>query len=252
MEKNQKILIIDKDNNQIDICKCFLNEIYKDIFTANNGQTGLELLKKNNIDLVFVDIDMPIINGFEFIEIAKRTHPYVNYIIMSDEVSILMLHRAIKVGVFDYLEKPFSRTTLIEKADCSYNHKQHSSHSNSLKMIISEINHEKSIERKAILIDLKEEISSAFKSANGNFNVAKFDIETLMESKVHSDQIELIKFLTPAERKISEMLDAGLSAKAIARKTDRSLNTIQVHIRSIRKKLGLTKSNSSIDIELEV
>lgn len=248
MKNNQNILIVDQENSFLDLCSCYLEETYENVFYSNCSKHALSFIKKQKISLILIEVDMPLMNGFDFIQEAKKNYPEIQFIIMSNEVSVLLLHKAIHVGVFDYLEKPFSRTTLIEKTESALRHQVKDSSNSSLKNILNEINHEKSVERKSLLLDLKEEILDIFKNSNGCLKTVRFDVEALIESKIHADQSGLINLLTPTEKKISEMLEAGLSARIISRKTDRSLNTIQVHIRSIRKKLGLTKSNkNSID-----
>jgi DNA-binding NarL/FixJ family response regulator len=246
MENRKSILLIDRDIATLDLCNCFLKEFYKNVSHTDCSQNGLDLLKKYKYDLVIIESRMPTIDGYDFIETGKQLSPNTHFIIMSEEVSVLLLHRAIKVGVFDYLEKPFSRTTIVEKVDSAFHHKSHQHQNTTLKNIIHEINEEKSIEKKSLLLEIKDEISEVLKKSNGNLEVAKFDIENILDSKIHSDDTGLINFLTPTERKISDMLNAGFSARTISRKTDRSLNTIQVHIRSIRKKLGLVKHDKNL------
>jgi DNA-binding NarL/FixJ family response regulator len=247
METLKSVLVIDDEISMREICECYLSDHYSHVYLAEDALQGLEILKKHKVDVILVDINMPKMNGFDFIEAAKNKYPKIKFIIMSGNVSVLNLHRAIRVGVFDFLEKPFSRSTLLEKVESAFKHGLHIQAAHSLKMVMGEINREKAVDRKALLIELREEISNKFDSANGDIQVLKSEIEQLFNSRINADQSGLIYFLTPAERKISQMLDAGLSARTISRKMDRSLNTIQVHIRSIRKKLGLAKSSPLLE-----
>lgn len=82
------------------------NEIYE----ANNGRAGLEKIKDNWIDLVFADINMPVMSGIEMIDnMAKdgtlETTPIV---IVSTEGSKTRIGELIKKGVRGYIRKPFS------------------------------------------------------------------------------------------------------------------------------------------------
>lgn len=248
MEIIRSVLIIDDEVSLRELCHIFLRENYTHIYLAENALSGLEKLKKNKVDVVLVDVNMPQMNGFEFIEEAKKKHPAIKFILMSGNVSTLNLHRAIKAGVIDFIEKPFSRTTLLEKVEDAFKQDFHFYTPHSLKTAIGEIHREKTIDRKALLIELRDEITEKFNYSGDNLDSLKNEIEQLLNQKINADKSDLIYFLTPTEQKISEMLDAGFSARRISKKTDRSINTIQVHIRSIRKKLGLVKSQKTIEV----
>ena len=87
--------------------------------TAENGVVALEAVKKERPDIVFLDVMMPKLNGFEVCKIVKNDNEIKgSYIIMltakGQEVDKL---KAKDVGVDCYITKPFNISELIGKVD---------------------------------------------------------------------------------------------------------------------------------------
>ena len=68
-----KVLIVDDSGLNREILKGFLKEFnILDISTACDGKEALQLCKENDFDLVFMDIEMPIMNGYESTKAIKK------------------------------------------------------------------------------------------------------------------------------------------------------------------------------------
>lgn len=245
----KSILIVDDEDCIRDVCKTYLSENFENIFLAGNAESGLDKLKKHSIDVVLIDINMPKMNGFDFVEIAKKKHPNIKFLLISGDVSLLNLHRSIRCGVHDFIEKPFSQTTLLDRVMIACKEELHIYTNHSLKSVIGEINREKTLQQKNLLLDLREEVFTRVELSQGNMQVLRFDLEEMFDLKINAEKSGLMHCLTPVESKISELIDAGYSAMAISKKMNRSINTIQVHIRSIRKKFGLVKHSQNREFE---
>ena len=74
--------------------------------TAQDGIRALELIKKENPDLVMTDIRMPGCDGMELIRQAKEANPDVMFIVVSGYRQFEYARTALKYGVEDYLLKP--------------------------------------------------------------------------------------------------------------------------------------------------
>ncbi|MNJ92874.1 Transcriptional regulatory protein YehT [compost metagenome] len=72
------------------------------IAEAENGAQGLELINKHQPDLVFLDIEMPILNGFEMLAKLNKNQPKVVFTTAYDQYAI----KAFEEGSIDYLLKP--------------------------------------------------------------------------------------------------------------------------------------------------
>jgi two-component system nitrogen regulation response regulator NtrX len=83
------------------------DERYK-AFTAEDAIVGLDILSKQQIDLIFLDVLLPNMGGLEALERIKKDWPQIEIIVISGHANIDMAVRAVKLGAFDFLEKPLS------------------------------------------------------------------------------------------------------------------------------------------------
>ncbi|WP_217594674.1 response regulator [Cohnella sp. GbtcB17] len=81
---------------------------------ADDGVSGLELIRSAKPDIVLTDIQMPEMNGLEFIRIAKTLYPRMEYIILSGFDDFEYAKKAIGYGVSHYLLKPVEDDELYE------------------------------------------------------------------------------------------------------------------------------------------
>ncbi|MCP3981441.1 MAG: response regulator [bacterium] len=80
-----------------------------EIHHASNGQEGLEMLEAHWVDLIFADINMPVMTGDEMIErmAANNVTKSIPTIVVSTEGSATRVERLNKLGVAAFLRKPF-------------------------------------------------------------------------------------------------------------------------------------------------
>jgi DNA-binding NtrC family response regulator len=101
------ILIIE-DNE--DLCQTLGDVLRKDgqkVRTAFTGEHGLEILKKDIIDLVLLDIKLPDLNGIKILESIKEIDPDILVIMITALTDAKPAVEALKAGAYDYLMKPF-------------------------------------------------------------------------------------------------------------------------------------------------
>jgi two-component system sensor histidine kinase/response regulator len=107
-EKIPRILIIDDEEVVLDSCRLILrNENYK-ISTVSNGELGLQLLPEFKPDLVFVDLKMPGLSGFEVLKKISVIDPNIVSIVITGFSTISSAVDAMKNGAYDFLPKPFT------------------------------------------------------------------------------------------------------------------------------------------------
>ncbi|MDT8400910.1 MAG: response regulator [Bacteroidales bacterium] len=109
------ILIIDDSNTNLVLLKSLLKRNGYSVFTASNGRLGLDLVNKNIPGLIFLDLKMPGLGGFEFMEILKgnkdlKDIPVVTLSAVSDMQSI---EKSQELGVSDYLTKPLDMDKVL-------------------------------------------------------------------------------------------------------------------------------------------
>lgn len=81
---------------------------YEVVGLAQNGLEGLQLLAQHKPDIVFTDIQMPVLNGLDFLAQATQQYPGIKYVILSGFSDFQYAQAAIKYGVKEYLLKPVS------------------------------------------------------------------------------------------------------------------------------------------------
>ncbi len=109
-----RVLIIDDEPPARDIIRHYLSD-EPGIVVAGECENGFEALKmigEAKPDLIFLDVQMPKITGFELLELLTDP-PQIIFTTAYDEFAI----RAFEMNAVDYLLKPFSRTRLIQAVD---------------------------------------------------------------------------------------------------------------------------------------
>lgn len=108
MEKT--ILIIDDDEMNCKMARYILEESQEFyVLEANSGMEGLSVLQNENVDLVLLDIEMPVMNGFDTLSIIRKTEKMKDIPVMfltaaADEKSVV---KAGKLHADGYVKKPF-------------------------------------------------------------------------------------------------------------------------------------------------
>ena len=108
MDNNFKILIIDDEEVVLDSCTLILRGSKYQLATARNGTLGLDLLKKFQPDLVYVDLKMPGISGLEVIEKIREIDSTIVTIVITGFATVSSAVEAMKNGAYDFLPKPFT------------------------------------------------------------------------------------------------------------------------------------------------
>ena len=112
----KEVLIIDDSNTSLVLLESLLKRYGYKVISASNGMQGLDLLKKNTPDLIFLDLKMPVLDGFEFLEKVRKNGDYINIpiVILSAATDSESIKRGVELGVTDYLSKPLDPEKVIE------------------------------------------------------------------------------------------------------------------------------------------
>ena len=116
---HSKILVIDDEKFITWSLKQHLEKEGYEVFTAESGPEGLELFKTEVPDILLLDIHMPGISGIETLESIRKLNKEVIVIIITGHGDIETAVSAIKLGAYDFVEKPFDLnriSVLIKKA----------------------------------------------------------------------------------------------------------------------------------------
>ena len=82
---------------------------------ASNGEEGLEILKKNNVDFIITDINMPIMNGIEFLKTIRSKDNIVKIIVCTGNNEFEYSKLSLSLGADGFLTKPVNFYNIINK-----------------------------------------------------------------------------------------------------------------------------------------
>ena len=101
-------MIIDDEEVVLDSCTQILKGSWYQIATASDGVKGLTLLQEFLPDLVYVDLKMPGISGFEVLEKIHEIDPTIVTVVITGFATVGSAVDAMKKGAYDFLPKPFT------------------------------------------------------------------------------------------------------------------------------------------------
>ncbi len=107
MEK-RAILIVEDDPNVGESIRLLLKKRGYSIFLASNGKEALQIFRQKIVDLVITDLVMPKMDGIELLEAIRSLRSETEVIVISAQGTIEKAVQAMKLGAFDFIEKPIN------------------------------------------------------------------------------------------------------------------------------------------------
>ncbi len=115
----KRILIVDDDKDLCFNLSCILKEEGHEVIAASDGKQALNALAENVPDLVLLDVRLPGMDGVELLEEMKKIEKNLPIIMLTAYSDVKSAVKAMKLGAFDYITKPFDNeelTLVIKKA----------------------------------------------------------------------------------------------------------------------------------------
>lgn len=108
------ILFVDDNPDVLNVGNLILKSLKHKILLANSGRKAIEILNdpKSKIDLIFLDIMMPEINGFDVLEFIKNSNIQIPVVVQTGMLEKSDLDRAEKLGAIDWINKPYVKSTI--------------------------------------------------------------------------------------------------------------------------------------------
>lgn len=116
MSSKKVILAVDDVSMNLAVLKGILSPQF-DVRVAKSAELALYILGSAKVDLILLDIEMPGMSGFEFLDVIKEL-PAVSeipFIFVTSHASPQFVAKAIRAGAADYLAKPVNKQSLMEK-----------------------------------------------------------------------------------------------------------------------------------------
>jgi UDP-3-O-[3-hydroxymyristoyl] N-acetylglucosamine deacetylase len=109
-----KVLIIDDEKQILDSLSAILKDDGFEVFTAKEGREGLNLFDTVKPEIVLLDVWMPELDGLQVLKMIKEKKKDAIVIVISGHGTISTAVEAVKVGAYDFLEKPLSIDKVLE------------------------------------------------------------------------------------------------------------------------------------------
>ena len=111
---SNQILLIDDDKDLIDSLQDSLKLRGFSVLTATNAQAGIDLYSKHNPCIVFMDIKMPNMDGYEAFSIIKKSHNDAKIVFVTGHEVIEQSQNAQNYGLIGVLQKPVPAEKIIQ------------------------------------------------------------------------------------------------------------------------------------------
>lgn len=219
----KKILVVDDDKNICELLNIYLkSQDYETVF-AYDGSTAVTTAKKENPDLIILDVMMPVINGWEACKLIRQ-FTNVPIIMLTALDSLDNKIQGLNIGADDYIVKPFEPTEVLARINAHLRREDNKSP-----------NKESEEEKKQeVVVD--------------NLKINMDTYEVWLDNKLVKDikpkEIQLLYFFMTNKNQVftrEQLLDKVWGYEYFG-----GTRTVDVHIKSVREKLNSPKSNWEI------
>lgn len=107
------ILVVDDDKNTRRLYKAVLENANYNVFTAENGEDAFEVMDREHIDLIVLDIMMPRMDGYEFTKIVRDSQETLPILMVSAKQLPEDKKKGFLVGTDDYITKPVDEEEML-------------------------------------------------------------------------------------------------------------------------------------------
>ncbi len=114
MAYKAKILLVDDEEEILRSLGASLEEEGYEVWTAGDGTTAIQLVRTRHPDIIFLDIWIPGMDGIQTLKAIKEFDAEIEVVIMTGHGTVNTSVQAIKLGAFDFLEKPLSLDTVLD------------------------------------------------------------------------------------------------------------------------------------------
>ena len=105
-ERRKSLLIVDDDEGMRDTLGAILRRDYR-LLRVATGEAALQVMEKEDVDLMLLDVRLPGISGFEVLKIVKENYPYVEVVVISAVRELDAAIEAMRYGAYHFISKDF-------------------------------------------------------------------------------------------------------------------------------------------------
>jgi DNA-binding NtrC family response regulator len=119
-----KLLVIDDESIVRTSCKRVLSPEGYEVRLAANAFEGIKMMEEEQFDVVLTDLKMPDMDGITVLETIKERWPETQVIVITGYQTVDTAVKSIKLGAFDYIEKPFTPDALLSAVAAALGNKK--------------------------------------------------------------------------------------------------------------------------------
>src|SRR5215204_246522 len=110
----KSILVVDDEKNQREILETILSGEGYDVTTASSGEAAMRFVESRRFDLVLTDLKMTGMSGLDLLKELTNFDKSIIVILLTAHGSVDSAVDALRLGAFDYLQKPYDSAKLLE------------------------------------------------------------------------------------------------------------------------------------------
>lgn len=101
------ILVVDDEADTRDGCERILSRLGYQVITAASGEAGMEIVKRDPVSIVLLDLKMPGVDGMEILQEIREFNAGILVIVITGYATVELAIEAMKLGAYDFIPKPF-------------------------------------------------------------------------------------------------------------------------------------------------
>jgi DNA-binding NtrC family response regulator len=105
-ESRKTLLVVDDDEAMRDTLTTIFRRDYR-VLRVATGEAALQMMQKEDVDLMTLGLGLPGISGFEVLKIAKENYPYIEIVVVSASKELEVAIEAMRLGAYHYIAKDF-------------------------------------------------------------------------------------------------------------------------------------------------
>lgn len=114
----EKILIVDDEEHIRSLMESYLTKQGFTTYLAQNGKEAFEIITTKKPDLIFLDIQLPGMDGVEILKEVKKKYPDIAVIMISGNATEEIAKETLEIGAFEYINKPVDLDKVSEVICC--------------------------------------------------------------------------------------------------------------------------------------
>ena len=104
---NALVLVVDDEQDIRDACERILSRVGYQVQKASRGDEALDILNKESVDIMLLDLKMPGMDGLEVLERVRKQNTDIQVIVITGYATVETAIEAMKQGAYDFIPKPF-------------------------------------------------------------------------------------------------------------------------------------------------